>query len=41
MTERERQDFDRQLVEMQRLREQQRGREAGRDDLQDLGGREL
>ena len=41
MTERERRDFERQLVEMQRLREQQRGREAGRDDLHDLGGREL
>lgn len=40
MDERERQAYERQLVEMQRLREG-RGREIGRDGLDDIGGREL
>ncbi|WP_247896620.1 hypothetical protein [Azospirillum argentinense] len=40
MDERERQAYERQLIDMQRLREE-RGREIGRDGLDDLGGREL
>lgn len=41
MDERERQAYERQLIEMERLREQQRGRETGRDGLHELGGHEL
>ncbi len=40
MDERERQAYERQLALMQRLREE-RGREIGRDGLDNLGGREL
>lgn len=41
MDERERQAYERQLAAMERLREQQRGREAGRDDRHELGGHAL